>query len=497
MNKTLIIIGAGVAGLSAGCYAQMNGYSSSIYEMHFLPGGLCTSWKRGDYTFDGCIDWLTGSGPNSMLYSLWQEVGVIQNNHFIYHEEYCRYIGDDGRTVTIYLDIDRLEKELKGHSKEDGLVIEEICNLIRVLRSFKPNVSKAAELMNMIDYLKMMPDMMKHKKQYQAFLKYGRISMSEFAAKFKCKTLRDMFESIWGSSFPVSLFAATMAWCSNHTAGYPEGGSLKLARDIEKKYLDLSGTIHYKQRVEKILVENNKAIGIQLADGSQKYADSIISAADGHSTITRMLGNQYSSDKIKEWYEYTPTFPPYIQISLGINCDMQSEPKMIYWKLNRPLMIAKRETDYMLIHNYAFDRKLAPKGKTSLVIRFFTDYHYWQERYNDKKSYREEKNALAQMVINQLDELFSGIKERIEQIDVATPTTYTRYTGTWQGATMSWLPTTKNFGKNIEKTLPGLKNFYMAGQWLTPGGGVPTALLTGRDAIQLICKKDKMKFQTC
>ena len=48
-SKSVIIIGAGIAGLSAGCYAQMNGYTSRIFEMHDKPGGLCTAWKRGIY----------------------------------------------------------------------------------------------------------------------------------------------------------------------------------------------------------------------------------------------------------------------------------------------------------------------------------------------------------------------------------------------------------------------------------------------------------------
>ncbi len=61
-QKSIIIIGAGIAGLSAGCYGQMNGYQTPIFELHDLPGGLCTAWKRKGYTFDGCIHYLIGSG---------------------------------------------------------------------------------------------------------------------------------------------------------------------------------------------------------------------------------------------------------------------------------------------------------------------------------------------------------------------------------------------------------------------------------------------------
>lgn len=60
-EESIIIIGAGLAALSAGCYAQMNGYKNQIFELHNIPGGLCTSWKRKGYTLDGCIHWLIGS----------------------------------------------------------------------------------------------------------------------------------------------------------------------------------------------------------------------------------------------------------------------------------------------------------------------------------------------------------------------------------------------------------------------------------------------------
>jgi len=51
-------------------------------------------------------------------------------------------------------------------------------------------------------------------------------------------------------------------------------------------------------------------------------------------------------------------------------------------------------------------------------------------------------------------------------------------------------------GKGMSKTLPGLDNFYMVGQWVEPGGGVPTAALSGRNVIQVICQQDNRPFVT-
>ena len=80
-EKSIAIIGAGIAGLSAGCYARMNGYDAHIYEMHNLPGGVCTSWKRKGYTVDGCIGWLLGSSPTSYYYRIYEELGAVQGPH--------------------------------------------------------------------------------------------------------------------------------------------------------------------------------------------------------------------------------------------------------------------------------------------------------------------------------------------------------------------------------------------------------------------------------
>jgi len=78
MSKSIIVIGAAIAGLSTGCYGQMNGYRTQIFEMHDKPGGVCTSWKRKGYTIDGCIHWLVGFNQDSSFHHIWEEFGAVQ-----------------------------------------------------------------------------------------------------------------------------------------------------------------------------------------------------------------------------------------------------------------------------------------------------------------------------------------------------------------------------------------------------------------------------------
>jgi phytoene dehydrogenase-like protein len=81
-------------------------------------------------------------------------------------------------------------------------------------------------------------------------------------------------------------------------------------------------------------------------------------------------------------------------------------------------------------------------------------------------------------------------------IDVSTPSTVMRYTDNWKGSFEGWLLTPRMGLRRMKKVLPGLKQFYMAGQWVEPGGGLPGGLLSGRNVTQFICKKDGKRFTT-
>ena len=121
-DRSIAIIGAGVAGLATGCYAQMNGYRTHIFEMHGLPGGVCTSWRRDGYVFDGCLQWLMGSRQGSPINRIWQELGALAGREVVDHDEFLRIEGRDGRTLVVYTDADRLERHLRELAPADAAI---------------------------------------------------------------------------------------------------------------------------------------------------------------------------------------------------------------------------------------------------------------------------------------------------------------------------------------------------------------------------------------
>lgn len=112
------------------------------------------------------------------------------------------------------------------------------------------------------------------------------------------------------------------------------------------------------------------------------------------------------------------------------------------------------------------------------------------------KNYKLEKNKTANDIIQTLSKKIEGLKNSIEMIDVATPATYIRYTGKWKGSIQGWSNENIFRSNPFKKQLPGLENLYMIGQWVEPGGGVPNSFKSGRDVVQIICKKDNKRFKS-
>ena len=499
MEKKIVIIGAGIAGLSAGCYARMNGYDAEIYESHSLPGGLCTSWKKGDYTIDGCLHWLTGSAPSDSFYKLWEELGAVQGRRMYNHEEFFRFTDTSGKTFITYSDVERFEKHMKELSPSDSVPIELLCKLIRRFAKFKSPMEKEYELYNLFDIIKMIWTMTPFMKDFNFC---SQTTIGEFAGRFSDPLIREALPMTLGDK-DMSLLAlvATLALLHNRAGGFPEGGSLEFARTIEKRLLGLGGKIFYGKRVEKILVKEGKACGIRLANGTEIISDYVISCADLHNTVFNMLNGSYIEPQHEELFSSAPILNSSVQVSFGVNMNFSDGPDCVEeaFKIETPVMIGNQKTDWFTIHNYSFDSTMAPEGKTVVECLLpVKDFNYWEQLYKDRIAYKAEKERIASLVAKELDKKYPGFSNSIEVTDVLSPMTYVRYTGNYKGTYMTWVMTPDLLKRHriIKKTLPGLENLWLAGMWIMAPGGVPTGAKTSRDILQVICRLDKKKFKT-
>ena len=497
-EKSIIIIGAGLAGLSTGCYAQMNGYQSQIFEHHTVPGGVAATWKRKGYTIDGGIHFIMGHKPGKALHELYRELGTAQANRFVDMTTYGRFTDEtSGRCVEVTRDLNRLAIDLKAFSADDAPVVDELIAGARSMQGLdmsEVGLSKPPQLVGPLDRIKEMWNMRRLLRYFTG--KYAR-PVADYVQAVHDPWLRRCIKNLFLPEVPVWFIFMILGMLSEGQLGYLKGGCLGFILPIEKRYKDLGGQVTYKATVEEILVENGRAVGVRLADGSKHRANIVVSAADGYSTIFKMLSGRYVNEEIKSRYANWKWFPPLIMVSYGVAREFPGEPSFNTIMLEHPFTAGNQTIDGIFIRIFNYSSRFAPEGKTVVQVEFETEWDYWDNlQREDRARYDAEKERIAAEILKRLETYYPGISSLVEVIDVATPYTTWRYTRNHKGSYEGWLPMPGVINTRVERTLPGLTNFYMAGQWVMPGGGVPPCLYSGRHVVQLLCNRDRKTFST-
>ncbi|MBP6731542.1 MAG: NAD(P)/FAD-dependent oxidoreductase [Chitinophagales bacterium] len=503
--KTVNIIGAGISGLSLGCYLQVNGYQTQIFEKHNIPGGLCTSWDKSGYTFDGCAHWILGSDTGSSFFKVWNELIDMRKVDWVNHDIRMFIELKNNRdkygnnTFRFYTNLDKLQAYLIDLAPEDEKEIRNFIKPMRVIQKF--------DMPPIMDDIPLIPSIIRSLKMARyaeflfTFLKLWGQTNYTFAAKLKNPFLKEAFQMLYdGEEVNLLVIYFPMASFDKKSAGYPLGGSLKFATRFEQRYLQLGGKIHYHTPVNKIITEGDKAVALEVRHGKIHPSDLTISCADWHLTAFELLGGKFVNKPMLDLKEgrSLEVFYSVMQFSFGINKDLSTLPHLTRYPLEVPV-VSPDGTEYtrMEVHIYSYDPTMAPAGKSTVIVSFYTKQReFWiDHRKHNRAEYRRIKNEFAQKIIEQLDERLGGIKEFIEVVDVATPATTLRYTGNWKGSAQG-LMAGKNFlaAVPIKTTFPGLKNFYYASHWNRPSGGLPVAIVTARDLAKKICKDDGVKF---
>lgn len=496
-----------MSGLTAGCYLQLNGFETEIFEKHAIPGGLCTSWHKNGYTIDGCIHWILGSDAGSSFHKMWTEILDMKKIEFVNHDirievEVKNTRDRHGSNVfKLYTDLNRLHEYLLDLSPEDKKPIDELIKSMRIMQKFDlpPVMDELPFFQSMIRGIKMT----RYLEFLYWFLKLKNETNYTFAKKLKSPFLRESFELLYdGNEVNILVITMPLSCFDKKSAGYPVGGSLEFAKKVEQAYLALGGKIHYKTPVKKILVENDTAKGLLVRNDVKHYSDVILSASDWHFTVFDLLEGKYVNKHMRELRDLKKleVFYSIVHLGFGIADELKDQPHFSRYPLKEDLILPDgTKYDRLEVHIYNYDRTMAPPGKSAVVVSFYTKKGDWwlDLRKNDRPEYRKVKKEFTEKIIELLDERLGGIKDKLEMSDMATPATVYRYTNNWKGSTQGWLP-----GKNLLApspvgfTVPGLKNFYFSSHWNQPGGGLPIAIKTGRDVTKVICKLAGKKFAT-
>jgi phytoene desaturase len=495
--KRVVIIGGGIAGLTAGIFARRNGFSSIILEKHHTLGGECTGWDRYGYHIDGCIHWLVGTKEGTPIRRLWEEVGALEGVD-IYHPESFLAHEHKGTVVHFYRDLERLKSSWLEISPEDKGPIEQLCRDIKTLQSFTLPVGKPMDMMNIREKLRYLISM---KDIGPVVQKYSKTSIQDFANSFSHPSLREALSSFMpADGYSALTIVFPLGTFTGDQSSIPYGGSKALARRMVDQYISLGGRVEASCEVSALEIDKKSVKRVICNNGEVFEADYFIAACDAHLLYEHLLNGQYNDPKFKKRYNNPKDYPLASNIYIGVGYEgtMDDVPRTIRFPVEAvDIKQNGKLIEHLQMTHYGYEKDFAPVGHTVITFainQFQPELDCWDVLDKDKEAYKVEKSRIGAAVIKATETRFPHMKGKLKLLDVASPKTYEHYCNAYRGAFMGFWPTLR--GKTLSHTgrIRGLKNIFLSGQWLQPPGGLPVALITGKDTIMRLCRREGIDF---
>lgn len=489
----VIIVGGGIGGLSAGIYALKAGFEAEIYEKNAVPGGECMGWNRKGYHIDNCIHWLTGTNPKTKLWNVWKTVGAIDEN--TEYADLKRFYTSilEGKSVTLWNDLERTQKELIEAAPEDEEAIKRFIQNVKYAQSCVIPSDKPMDMMGIKDYIELgkeMGDMMKVMKEY------GKVNCAQLAEEFKTPVMKKLMTDYLPADYTAYSLFVSYATMASGNGKVPLKGSLAMSLRIAEKFKEMGGILHTGTAVKRIIIERKIAAGIELEDGTIVKADYVIPAVDTSFLFGNLIDKKYMPKALAKAYENRKGYPVTsgFQVAYAAPASFSGEDTILFDC--EPLNIGRNHFDRMSIKSYAYDKSFAPEGRTVIqanVVQSDSDYEYWSSL--SREDYKQKKAELAAELTKRIEKQFPELTGQLELLDCWTPLTYNRYCNAFHGAYMGFVTTVNVKQMRFKGEIKGIDNLFIAGQWVMNPGGLPIAVISGKFAIQRILKKLKRSIE--
>ncbi|MBQ3489103.1 MAG: NAD(P)/FAD-dependent oxidoreductase [Clostridia bacterium] len=479
----ILIIGGGVAGLSAGIYAQLLGHQAVVCEKHFVAGGNLCGWDRGEYHIDNCIHWLTGTNPVTKTYKMWEELGALGGIEIFEGESLftCEY---EGKRLSLYSDLDKMKNEMLAVSPEDR---SEILSFIRAVAFLQGFCGIAGTNHNE----KISP--FRAVAAIPCLAKYYRLTTGTLSERFSHSLLRFFFRSFWGDDFSALALIFVCAHFCGANGGIPEGSSCAMAERMVDRFQSLGGELLVRKEAVRICHKDGKATAVSFADGSSVQADYFILTPDPASVfgklvdlpMPRQLENFYTDSAFKRFSSYQCAF----------SCSLSELPFRgdIIFKIPEECR-SFLCTDQLIVREFAHEKSFSPEGKNILqTLTFVFEEDAWNFillRENDREAYHQKKKEIENMLLQLIENQFPQMKGTLKCLDMWTPATYRRFTGSEIGSFMSFALPSKALPLRVSNRISGLSNVILATQWQQSPGGLPIAAEVGKKAAETVDKEE-------
>ncbi|HAG80290.1 MAG TPA: carotene isomerase [Cyanobacteria bacterium UBA12227] len=478
-----MVIGSGIGGLVTATQLAAKGAKVLVLERYLIPGGSAGYFEREGYRFDVGASMIFGFGTQGTTNLLTKALEAVNVNlETIPDTVQIHYHLPAGLELKVHRTYEKFLQELIEHfpNERQGIrkFYDECWNVFNCLN--------AMELLSLEEPRYLMRVFFQHPLACLGLVKYLPQNAGDIARRYihdpQLLKFIDMECYCW-SVVPADLtpmINAGMVFSDRHYGGinYPKGGVGNIAQKLVEGLEKAGGKIQYQARVTKIILDKNKAVGVQLATGEKYRAKRIISNATRWDTFEKLLPPEAIPASEKKWQQRYQKSPSFLSLHLGVEADvlpMGTECHHILLE-DWEKMEEAEGTIFVSIPTL-LDPNLAPEGYH--IIHTFTPS--WIEDWQglSTSEYEEKKEEAAGRMIERLEKIFPGLDAGLDYMEVGTARSHRRFLGREDG-TYGPIPRRKLMGllgMPFNRTaIPGL---YCVGDSTFPGQGLNAVAFSG------------------
>ena len=485
----VIIIGAGMAGLTCGCLLAKRGLRVAMIEKNEKVGGCCASFQKDGFSFDLSVQSLGECQRGGRVWSLLKELDLLDQIHFISLEPAREYHFPDRKVVQS----SKLETHIETLS---SLFPKERKGIEQVYAILKRIFEEFSQIPSSINWF----DPSSFSSKYPLLSQYGDKTFGElvegliFHPSLKAiLSIRTSYALLPPEKISVVGMAGIEMSYFNHGVSCVEGKVEELPLRLGETLQKMGGQILISHEVQEILIEGKTVIGVRLKDGQEMTGKVIVSNADAYTTFLDFLDGNFIPGGFRSKLKRMRPSLSYFILYLGIEGELdelsvsnneiffddllQKEYQSLYE--NR----IPEEGPFYLLAPSKVNPSHAPRGKSTLCLSLKAPYHLsldWDQKVKDQ---------LSQQLITKASPFIPDLEKRILVKVMATPKTIEQWTGNRWGAAYGWAQTPSQSGiYRLQRTTP-IPNLYLTGHWTSPGGGIAGVVASGELTAMAVLEK--------
>ena len=497
----VIVVGAGIGGITAAALLAKKGLKVLNIEQHYVPGGMCSCFRRQGFTFDAGSTLLFGFGEKGfrahrfVMNELEEEIDMIPQE-----DTYRLHVL--GKEITFWKDFDRFIREFIAifphQEKELRSFYSFLYRLYQGAVSDNEMIVPPSELPK-IDYVKRFFKnpigvlglaLMMFKTAESVIKKY--FTDPDLIAFLDMLTRTFSYCDITETS---AVLSATM-FVDMHEGGcyYSAGSPQMVPNKVEKAMERCGGQMLYRHLVDEILIARNRAYGVRLADGTEIMADRVISDASVWNLYGKLVKPGHIQPKRMKWaHAFVPTPSSFI---CYIGVDAKAFPETARrFEIFIPDMTDKEGHGLTMYASSMIDPSLAPPGchgVTAILLAEDTWPEPGDPEYQSEE-YRRRKQEAGNKLLDHIELYYPGFRQHIKVMEIATPSTVERFAMKNWGCVGGPKQAIGQEMLNRPHARSDWKNLYLCGDSTVMGIGVVAATASGIGAANMVLKDLGMK----